>query len=99
MYENHDLSYALFEYYTFSFKHVCIDFFKRERKGEREVETSMEKKHQWLPSACPKRGVEPTTEACAQSGNWTGDLLVRGLMLNHLATLFGLEYDLLTENN
>ena len=39
----------------------------------------------WLPLTCPTLGTWPSTQACAQTGNLTGDLLVRRLALNPLS--------------
>ena len=50
-------------------------------EGEREGE-----KHQCLvASHVPLLGVWPTTQACALTGNWTGDPLVRRPALNPLS--------------
>ena len=48
--------------------------FVREGKGGRKTGrvTSMD----CLPSIHPQPGTEPATQACAQTRNWTGDLLV-----------------------
>ena len=37
-------------------------------------------------SYTPHLGTEPTTQACALTGNQTGDLLLCGTMTNHWAT-------------
>ena len=38
-----------------------------------------------LPPCAPQPGTEPTTEACALSGNWTGDLSLCGTTPNQLS--------------
>ena len=38
-----------------------------------------------LPLACALMGTEPATQACALTGNLTGDLLAHSLMLNQLS--------------
>ena len=50
-------------------------FRERGREGERNVNV-------WLPLACPLLGTWPTTQACALTGNRTGDPLVHRLMLH-----------------
>ena len=67
----------------------CIYFFKilfiffRERGRERERDGE---KH-WLVASCtcPQLGTWPTTQACALTGNQTGDLTVHRPMLNPLS--------------
>ena len=39
----------------------------------------------WLPLACSRLGTWPATQACALTGNQTGDLLVRRPALNPLS--------------
>ena len=66
---------------SFLKKYIFL-FFERERKGEREGE-----KHQCVvvSRASPTQGGGswPTTQACALTGNQTGDPLVRRSKLNH----------------
>ena len=50
----------------------------REKDRERNISV-------WLPLTCPQLGTWPTTQACALSGNRTGDLLVCRLTLNPLS--------------
>ena len=45
--------------------------------GERNID--------WLPLAHPQLGIWPATQACAPTGNRTGDLLVHRLVLNPLS--------------
>ena len=45
--------------------------------GERNID--------WFPLTCPALGTWPTTQACALTGNRTGDLLVHGPALNPLS--------------
>ena len=59
--------------------HVCgfnilFSFFQREGKGRRKGNINL-----WLPLARPLLGTWPTTQACALTGNPTGDpLFCRG---------------------
>ena len=50
------------------------------RKGERERNINV-----WLPLMHPHLGTWPTTQACALTGNQTGDPLVRRPELNPLS--------------
>ena len=36
----------------------------------------------WLPLSCPQLGTQPTTQACALTGNRTGDFSICRLVLN-----------------
>ena len=45
----------------------------------------MERYINWLPHACPQQGTWPATQACALTGNSTGDPLVRRLALSPLS--------------
>ena len=49
----------------------------REKQRERNI-------HVWLPLTCPLLGTWPETQACALTGNRTGDPLVHRLALNPL---------------
>ena len=63
------------------FKDLCIHFRQRRRKGEREGE-----KHQCVvASYALLLGTWPATQACALTGNQTGDPLVLRTMLNPLS--------------
>ena len=53
----------------------------REGKGGRKRETSI---GYWLPLSCAEMGTWPATQACALTGNQTGDLSVCILALNPL---------------
>ena len=57
-------------FYLFTFK-------ERGREGERDRNINV-----WLPLACPLLGTWPTIQACALTGNWTGDPLVLRPALN-----------------
>ena len=46
----------------------------------------------WLPLACPLLETWPTTQACALTGNWTGNPLVLRPALNHWATPAGAKF-------
>ena len=50
---------------------------KRENKRERNINV-------WLPLVCPLLGTWPVTQACALTGNRTGDPLVRRPAFNPL---------------
>ena len=69
--ENWILEHCFKRFYLFIF---------REGNGGRKKETSM-----WLPLACPLLGTGPETQACAPTGNRTGDSLVPRSMLNPLS--------------
>ena len=64
----------------------------REKERERNINV-------WLPLARPLLETWPATQACALTGNWTGDSLVRRLALNPLShisqSLFILFYSFL----
>ena len=49
---------------------------------EKQIERNM---NVWLPLGCPLVGTWPTTQACALTGNWTGDSLVRRPALTPLS--------------
>ena len=51
----------------------------REKVRERNINV-------WLPLVYHLLGTWPTTQACALTGNWTGDPLVHRPALNHWAT-------------
>ena len=57
-------------------------FLDREEGREKESERNI---NVWLPFTHPLRGTWPTTQACALTGNQTGDPLVRRLALNPLS--------------
>ena len=50
----------------------------KEKERERNINV-------WLPLTCPLLGTWPTTQACALTGNRTGDPLVHGLVFNPLS--------------
>ena len=65
------------------FKKDFIYLFLERRKGrkkEREKNVNV-----WLPFAQPPLGTWPVTQACALTGNWTGEPLVCRLVLNPLS--------------
>ena len=55
-------------------------FLERGREGERERIITV-----WLPLMCPLLGTWSVTQACALTGNLTGDSLVHRLALNPLS--------------
>ena len=55
-------------------------FRERGREGEREAAINV-----WLPLMHPPLGTWPTIQACALTGNQTGDPLVRRLALSPLS--------------
>ena len=63
------------------FKDFIYLFSEREREGERERE-----KHQFVISCTPPTRDQQATQACALTGNQTGDLLVHRPVLNPLTT-------------
>ena len=72
-------------YISFYFFKDFIYFLERgeRREKEREKNTDVWNIH-WLPLTHPKPRTWPTTEACAQTGNQTSHVLVRGLAFNLL---------------
>ena len=68
---------------------VHLSFFKKKlfifRERVREGETEGENINVWVPLMCPLLGTWPETQACALTGNQTGDPLVRRLALNALS--------------
>ena len=67
---------------------AVFDFFLRERGREEERERNIDawEIYQSVASCTPPMGTWPTTQACALTGNWTGDLLVGRPLLNAWAT-------------
>ena len=70
---------------------LILHFFKRfylflETRGwkEKERERSI---GVWLPLTCPTLGAPPATQACALTGNQTGDALFAGWTSIHWATV------------
>ena len=57
------------------------DFIDREEGREKVRERNI---NAWLPLVCPLLGTWPATQACALTGNQTGDPLVHRLALNPL---------------
>ena len=49
----------------------------REKEKERNINV-------WLPPSCPQLGIWPATQACALTGNQTGNSLVHRPALNPL---------------
>ena len=71
-----------FDFFSFFFFWTLFIYFYRERgmEGERERNIIV-----WLPLMCPLLGSWPATQACALTGNQTGDLLLCSLVLNPLS--------------
>ena len=67
--------------HLFFFFKDCI-YFWREEKGGRKRERNI---NVCLPLVCPLLGTWPVTQACALTGNRTGDPLVYRLALNPLS--------------
>ena len=63
------------------FKRFYLFIFRGEMK-EKERERNI---NVWLPLVCPLLVTWPTTQACAQTGNRTGNLLVLRLAFNLLS--------------
>ena len=69
---------------------ICSTFLKRfylfilrDREGkEKDRERNI---NVWLPLMCPLLGTWPTTQACAMTGNQTGDPLVHRPAVNPLS--------------
>ena len=71
----------LFQFHIFIlFKKILFIFIERGREREREGNINV-----WLPLTCPLLGAWPTTQACALTGNQTGDPLICRLALNPLS--------------
>ena len=66
--------------FFFFFLRFHLFFREKGREGEREG-----KKHLLFASRMPQLGTWPATQACAVTGNQTGNLLVCRLMLNPLS--------------
>ena len=66
----HPLSCSIFLTYFF-FKDFIYLFLE---KGEGRGKERKRNINVWLPLACPQLGTWPTTQACALTGNRTGDL-------------------------
>ena len=60
------------------FIYLFLDREGREKERERSINV-------WLPPTHPLLGTWPAIQACALTGNWTGDPLVRKLVLNPLS--------------
>ena len=61
-------------------------FRERGREGEREGgKHRCARETDWLLLVCPQMGTRPTTQACALTGNPTGDILLCGMTLNQLS--------------
>ena len=79
---SHGSFYIFFSIYLF----IYLFFREREREGVRGRETSMCKRSiNGLPLAEPPPGTWPATQACALTGNQTGDPLIHRLALNPLS--------------
>ena len=64
------------------FKDFIYLFLEREEGREKERERNI---NVWLPLSCPSLGTQPTSQACALTGNQTSDPLVSRLALNPLS--------------
>ena len=60
---------------------MILFIYFREGRGRRERERNI---NVWLLPACPPPGTWPETQACALTGNQTGDPVIRRLALNPL---------------
>ena len=67
---------------TYFFKDLIYLFLERGEGREKEREKNV---NVWLPLTSPQLGTWPTTEACALTGNWTGNPLVCKPALNPLS--------------
>ena len=61
---------------------IYLFILERGKRKEKERERNI---NVWLPLVCPQLGTWPATQACALTGNQTGDLLVRRPVLNPLS--------------
>ena len=67
------------------FKHFIYLFLERGKGGrEKERNIDMQEIHRSVASHTPPTGTQPTTQACAPTGNWTCNLPVRRPALNPL---------------
>ena len=69
--------------FFFFFKDFIYSFLERGEGKDKERERNI---NVWLPLTCPPLGTWPATQACALSGNQTGDPLVRSPCSVHWAT-------------
>ena len=60
---------------------MLFDSRERGREGERERNIDVKEEHQSGLLYAPQQGTEPTTQACALTGNRTCNLSVYGKML------------------
>ena len=70
------------------FLKILFIYFYREGKGRRKKGRQMSvcKRYvDWLPLLCPQLGTWLATQACALTGNQTGDLLVNRQVLSPLS--------------
>ena len=67
--QNLEFIYKKLCIYSFFKKKILFIFRERGREKERERNISV-----WLPLLCPLLGTWPATQACALTGNRTGDL-------------------------
>ena len=75
------LSDIRFLFFFFKILFIYLFFRERRREGkERERNISV-----WLPLMCPSLRTWPATQACALTGNWTGNSLVHRRALNPLS--------------
>ena len=59
--------------FVFMFKDFIYLFLDGGERKEKERERNI---NVWLCLACPRQGTWPATQACALTGNWTGDPVV-----------------------
>ena len=74
----------IFSYFILFFlKYFIYLFLEREEGREKERERNI---NVWLPLTWPPLGTWPATQACALTGNWTGDPLVHSPYSVHWTT-------------
>ena len=69
-------------YFVLFLKYFIYLFLDKGEGREKEMERNI---NVWLPFVHPPQGIWPTTQACALTGNRTGDPLVHWLALNPLS--------------
>ena len=77
---------ALLEHSFLGFLFFFLSFYFFLDSGEGREKERERNLNVWLPLTCTPLGTWPTTQACALTGNWTGDLLACSPCSIHWAT-------------